>query len=291
MTLPTDKYCQNIYDRTIDLINHAQPDLIYFDDTVLPMYPVSEIGLKLAAHFYNTDMQQHGGRNEGVIFGKGLTPEQKQAMVWDIERGQSDKIEPQPWQTDTCLGGWHYDRTIFDQHRYKSSKDVIHMLADIVSKNGNLLLSVPVRADGTIDEDEVRIVKEIGAWLKINGNAIYETRPWKVFGEGPSTENQTAPKGPGFNEGKNKPSGSKDIRFTQKQNAVYAIVLGWPSEPVQIRSLGEKAGLLEGQISSIELLGSDERITWSRQVDALVITPPGHKTSEAAIVFKVLSAR
>ena len=113
---------------------------------------------------------------------------QRQAMVYDIERGKAQGILPQPWQTDTCIGSWHYDQAIFEHHRYKTAASVIRMLADIVSKNGNLMLSVPLQRDGQPDADEIKIVSEIGAWLKVNGDAIYATRPWKIYGEGPSTE-------------------------------------------------------------------------------------------------------
>ncbi len=161
--------------------------MIYFDDTVLPFHGVTDdVGLTLAAHFYNSSIQLHG-RNEAVMNGKWLDETQRKAMVYDIERGKAQGILPLPWQTDTCIGSWHYDRAIFEQHRYKSAASVILMLADIVSKNGNLMLSVPLQRDGTPDTDEIKIVSEIGAWLKMNGEAIYATRPWKIYGEGPST--------------------------------------------------------------------------------------------------------
>jgi alpha-L-fucosidase len=160
-SLPDQAYCDKFYNRTVDLINKYQPDLIYFDDTALPLWPVSDAGLRIAAHFYNRNMKLHQGRLEGVVFAKVLDPKQRQCMVWDIERGQSNQIEPQPWQTDTCLGDWHYKRAIFEQHGYKTTKTVIHTLADIVSKNGNLLLNVPVRGDGTIDSDELAVVEGI----------------------------------------------------------------------------------------------------------------------------------
>jgi alpha-L-fucosidase len=106
-------------------------------------------------------------------------------MVYDIERGKAHGILPQPWQTDTCIGSWHYDANIFKYHYYKDAASIIRMLADIVSKNGNLMLSVPLQRDGQPDADEIKIVSEIGAWLKVNGDAIYATRPWKIYGEGP----------------------------------------------------------------------------------------------------------
>src|SRR5207247_959383 len=196
-------YCQKFYNRTIDLINKYQPDLVYFDDTALPLYPVSDAGLKIAAYFYNSNIAHHDGKLEAVLTNKFLTDAQKKCMVWDIERGQSNQVEPLPWQTDTCIGGWHYDRNIYHRHAYTSTRTVIHTLADIVAKNGNLLLSIPVRADGTID-DELKIVQGIADWMDVNKQAIFATRPSKIFGEGPAIAAAAPVKAQGFNEGKGK---------------------------------------------------------------------------------------
>ena len=182
---------EKFFKRTQQLWDAYHPDMIYFDDDVLPLHGVTdEVGLKLAAHFYNSSIQWHHGRNEAVITDKHLNDMERHAEVYDIERGKADGILPQPWETDTCIGSWHYDRAIFEQHRYKTAATVIPMLVDIVSKNGNLMLSVPFQRDGTPDADEIQIVKDIGAWLKVNGKAIYATRPWKIYGEGPSTKSR-----------------------------------------------------------------------------------------------------
>jgi alpha-L-fucosidase len=272
-SVPDAAYCEKFYNRTVDLINKYRPDLIYFDDTALPLWPISDAGLRIAAHFYNRIPA-------GVLFGKVLTEEQRHCMTWDIERGASNRIEPLPWQTDTCIGSWHYDRSHFEKHNYKSTKTVIHTLADVVSKNGNLLLSIPVRGDGTIDADEVKIVEGIAAWMDVNRECIFGTRPWKVFGEGPASEGAPI-QAQGFNEGKGKATTVEDIRFTKKGNTLYAIVLGKPTKPVVIKSLaGEK-------IASITLLGSNEKIRWSKAADALTMEPPQKTPSDIAIVFKI----
>ncbi|MGD0384489.1 MAG: alpha-L-fucosidase [Thermoguttaceae bacterium] len=286
-SIPDKAYCEKFYNRTVDLINKYQPDLIYFDDTALPLWPVSDAGLRIAAHFYNSNMLRHGGNLEAVLNGKILDEQQRKCMVWDIERGQSNRIEPFAWQTDTCIGGWHYDKGLFEGHRYKSAKTVLQTLADIVSKNGNLLLSVPVRADGTIDSDEVKIVEDIAAWMDVNRESIFGTRPWKVFGEGPAIESAAPLSAQGFNEGKGKPFTAEDIRFTQKGDAIYAICLGWPTQPLKIKSLGKQANLLDKQIADIQLLGSDEKIEWTEGDDALMIDPAQNKPSDAAVVFKI----
>jgi alpha-L-fucosidase len=286
-SVPDAAYCEKFYNRTLDLINKYHPDLLYFDDTVLPLYPVSDVGLKIAAHYYNSNALWHGGENQGVLLGKILNDEQKKCMVWDVERGASPKIEPLPWQSETCIGNWHYDRPLYERHGYRHADVVIHTLADVVSKNGTFLLNIPVRGDGTIDDDEIAIVKQIGGWMKVNGDAIYATRPWKVCGEGPSIDNAPAIQAQGFNEGKIK-LGVSDVRYTTKGNALYAIVLGWPTQPVILKSLGTKAGLLDGTIQNVELLGSDEKVAWNKSVDSVTIQPPATKlTNDEATVFKV----
>ncbi len=285
-SVPDQAYCDKFYNRTVDLMNKYHPDLIYFDDTALPLWPVSDVGLKLAANFYNSSLKWHGKNDDGVLFGKVLTPEQRQCMAWDIERGAANEIEPQPWQTDTCIGGWHYDRALYQRNGYKSTKTVIQMLCDCVSKNGNLLLSVPVRGDGTIDEKELKIVQGIGDWMDVNKEAIFSTRPWKVFGEGPATEG-AALKAQGFNEGKGKPLTAADIRFTLKGNTLYAIVLGRPANGVNIKSLGVAAKLLDQHIKKVALLGSKEKIQWQQTDAALEIKPPAAPSSDIANVFKI----
>jgi alpha-L-fucosidase len=274
--VPTPEYCEKFYNRTIDLIDHYSPDLIYFDDNVLPLYPISDVGLKLASHFYNSNMKKNGGKLEAVMTGKILNGEQRKCMVWDIERGQSNTIEPLPWQTDTCIGNWHYDRRVYDNHGYKTAKTVIQTLADVVSKNGNLLLNIPVRGDGTIDDQERAIVEEISAWMAINQEGIFGTRPWKVFGEGPATESVAKLSGPGFNEGKNKPYVAHDIRFTTKGNILYAISFGWPDDGKLIIKNLNSSNPNFPAVSRVELLGGGE-IKYQQTADGLAISFPETK--------------
>jgi alpha-L-fucosidase len=276
-SIPSKAYCDKFLNRTIDLINKYDPDLIYFDDFVLPLYPISDAGLKIAAHFYNNNLKNRG-KLEAVLNGKGLDEIQKKCMVWDIERGTSNTLQPLPWQTDTCIGDWHYDRTIYDRDRYKTAKTVIHDLADIVSKNGNLLLSVPVRGDGTIDEKETAIVNGIADWIKLNGESIFSTRPWKVFGEGPAQEKPVALSNVlGFNEGKGLPFTNKDIRFTTKGAILYAIVLGWPDDgKVLIKSLATDSKLRPEPINRVDLCGGPA-LQFERRAEGLEIKIPVDK--------------
>lgn len=177
--IPSQKFCTNFYNRTVDAINRYNPDLIYFDVTAVPFYPVSDAGLKIAAHFYNHNMATHKGKLEAVMFGKILDENQRKGLVWDVERGAPNKIQETPWQSCSCIGGWHYNTSIYENNGYKSAASVVKLLVDIVSKNGNLLLSVPLKADGSFDEKEEKILNEFGAWMDINKEAIYETQPWK----------------------------------------------------------------------------------------------------------------
>jgi alpha-L-fucosidase len=288
ITPPDQAYCERFYNRTVDLINRYQPDLIYFDDTALPLWPVSDAGLKIAAHFYNRNNARTG--DDGVMFNKILTPDQRECMVWDIERGSTNVIEPEPWQTCTCIGNWHYETSLFERHGYKSAKTVVHTLIDVVSKNGNLLLSVPLRGDGTPDSDAIAIVEGIAGWMQVNQEAIHGTRPWRVLGEGPQLASVKPLEGQGFNEGKAKPFTAEDVRFTRKGDVLYAIIMGAPLGPVTIRSLGTDAGLLRGAIGGISLLGSDEKVAWNRTPEALVIERPRAPTSDIALVFKIAPA-
>lgn len=286
---PSKEYIEKFYNRTIDLINKYDPDVVYFDDDQLPFWPVSEAGLRIAAHLYNKSIKEHG-ELRAVLNGKMLNEQQRKAMVWDIERGQANDIQPLPWQTDTCIGGWHYDRGIYDRDGYKSAKTVIQTLVDIVSKNGNLMLNVPVRGDGTIDEKERKIVEEIGAWMKVNGESIFGTRPWKIFGEGPAQEEKQTEKG--FNEGKGKPFTHEDIRFTIKGEVLYATAMGFPPDgKLNIKSLAKNSAYFPKEIQKVEWLPTRQSLTFEQTGKGLVVSLPEKTSVELAYanVIRVLS--
>jgi alpha-L-fucosidase len=289
---PSVAYINKFFNRTLDLINKYQPDLLYFDDYILPFqidHQDDKVGLDIAADYYNQNIAAHGGKLQAVLNGKILNEEQRKTMVWDIERGLADKVEPFVWQTDTCIGDWHYRRSLFENHQYKSADQVIHMLADIVSKNGNLLLNIPVRGDGTIDEDEIAFLQEMAKWMDINSEAIFGTRPWVLYGEGPSTV-VTKKQNVDFNEGKTAYS-ADDIRFTCKGDALYAIALGWPKDgTLKIKSLAAGSPNTAQEITDISLLGSDEKPKWTRSPQALAVTVPAAPPCEHAYVFKITLA-
>jgi alpha-L-fucosidase len=280
---------EKFFKRTQQLWDDYHPDQIYFDDTVLPFHGVTdEIGLKLAAHFYNTRLDKNG-RTEAVINGKWLDEAQRRSMVYDIERGKAGGILPQPWQTDTCLGSWHYDANIFKYHYYKSAPSVIRMLADIVSKNGNLMLSVPLQRDGQPDADEIKIVSEIGAWLKINGEAIYATRPWKCYGEGPSVAAVEKGQFDGQRDVSDKPFTPEDIRFTQMKNGkiVYAIVLEIPkNSQVTIKSLAKDSANWPGKIRGVRLVGGG-KLKFTRDEGGLRVLLPEKFDGKTAFALKI----
>ncbi len=279
-------YIQKFFYRTIELIDKYQPDILYFDDSVLPIYPVSDIGLKIAAYLYNTSLARNG-KVEAVMTGKGLNAEQRKAILLDVERGVTNGGETLPWQTDTCIGEWHYKRSIFEQHRYKTSLQVVQMLIDIVSKNGNLMLSVPVRGDGTIDEDEVACVEGIGKWMGPNGEGIYATRPWKVYGEGPSTiaSNQVRGQFGGARDVRNYTA--EDFRFTSKGDILYAFMMGWPeSGKATIKSLAQGSENFPKEVGKVELLGAGA-LTFTREASGLVVNLPAGKPNDYAYTLKI----
>ena len=178
-----------------------------------------------------------------------------------MERGAPNEIIDEPWQTCNCIGGWHYNTSIYEQNRYKTAEAVVRQLVDIVSKNGNLLLSIPLRADGTYDDKEARFLDELEAWMSVNGESIFGTRPWVKFGEGPVAEKDIKINNQGFNDGQFANMDYRDIRFNQTKKYLYATAMSWPQDGrLIIRSLAKKAsptgGCWEGApISNVTLLG------------------------------------
>lgn len=284
---PTEEYCTNFYNRTLEVINRYNPDLLYFDVTGVPFYPISDAGLKIAAHFYNHNEVTHPEGMSAVMFGKILTESQKEALVWDVERGAPNFIPEKPWQTCSCLGNWHYNDNVYNKDKYKSASDVIKLLADVVSKNGNLLLNVPLRADGTFDEKEETIITAIGDWMSVNGEAIYSTRPWHIFGEGPIAGSDIAINDQGFNEGAYTKAGADEIRFTQTPRNLYAISLAWPEDNViTVKSLGTDSEYYKNRIRRVELVGYG-KVKFTRTADGLRVELPSDAPRSIAPVLRI----
>ena len=287
---PNTAYLKKYMNRVMDLIKKYQPELLYFDDNVLPYYPLNQtLGLEIAAHFYNQNIKRNGGSLTAVMTLKKLDPTQRNCFVWDVERGHSNEIENYVWQTDTCIGGWHYDRRIYHDNGYKSAKNVIHALIDIVSKNGNLLLNIPLRGDGSMDEKERVTVDGIGEWMGKYSDCIYDTRPWKIYGEGPAMADIAKLTGHGFNEGKGKPFTGEDIRFTTKNGALYGIPLGQPiAGRVIIKSLRQGAEHYPRAISKVELVGTNQSLEFVRDNEGLTVKLPGSVSGEYAYAVRVM---
>jgi len=267
--------------RCQDLVDKYHPDLVYFDDFDLPL---GQAGLDMAAHIYNANRAWHGGKLEAVVNAKQLPEARRKAVVEDIERGVADQIRPEPWQTDTCIGEWHYSKACADQKRYKTVGQVVEILVDVVSKNGNLLLSVPLRGNGTIDDQEAAFLKGLAKWMAVNGEGIFGTRPWKVFGEGP-----TRAGGGMFAEGSAKGYTSEDLRFTTKGGALYAFVMAWPAgKPVLIKSLPASPSQ---KITEVSLLGYSGKLEWTQTADGLRVKLPERAPSESAVTLRIVGVR
>jgi alpha-L-fucosidase len=287
------------YDRIKDLVDQYAPDLLYCDGHL----PFEEYGQNLLAHFYNQNAAQHGGRVEAVYTSKRLddSAKGKAICVLDVERGVVDDIWPLAWQTDTCIGDWHYNRDTIGH--YKTPKVVVDMLVDIVSKNGNLMLNIPLPASGMPDADELTVLEGITAWMAVNGEGIYGTRPWKKYGESAAVPAGSAGGGSGgaagakaadgseggsFNEGKKKALTETDVRFMTKGPALYVFFMGWPgSGEVRIRALGSGSGVVEGTVEGVEMLGIG-KVEFVQGGDGLVVKMPGRKPCEHGYGLKVM---
>lgn len=230
--------------RQADLMAKYKPDLCYMDDTGLPF---GAIGLEAAADYYNRAIQWHG-TPDVVLTGKKLEPHQLGGIVEDVERGFSDRLRAEPWQTDTCIGDWFYNVARLNDRSYKSAEAVIQRLADVVSKNGNLLLSIPLAGHGALDPEEEKILDAMERWTTINGEAIFASRPWRVYGEGPTQVAAGM-----MNEEKAKPFTAEDVRFTTRGGALYALFLRPPTGTARIAALA--SGASAAAVERVTLLG------------------------------------
>jgi len=255
-----------------ELIDNYQPDLLYSDSGL----PFGDVGRTMIAHFYNQDITKNNGKLDAIY-----TCKQSSGGLWvqDVERGVLDTVSIYPWQTDTSIGDWYY-RT---GQKYKTSTEIIQMLVDIVSKNGNLLINVVQTPEGDLEPDMLAILQEIGVWTDANGEGIYGSRPWKIFGE-KSAEAQAVKLGR-FNE--NYKFNSKDIRFTTKGETLYAYCLGKPDADIMIKSLGKSSKLTSKALASVSMVGSKEKLNWKQSGDALVIKKPAHLPDWTVIGFKI----
>lgn len=260
--------------RIQDLVDQYQPDLLYTDGGI----PFGGVGRSLIAHFYNASIRQRG-RLDVVYTCKNLGSGEfiSGAAVPDVERGVLAGIQPHPWQTDTSIGDWFYNR----DWKYRPAQWIIHMLVDIVSKNGNLLLNIVQRPDGSLDPEVEQTLEELAQWFAIHGEAIYGTRPWGRFGEGP-----TRIRGGHFRE--DYTFTARDIRFTTRGSVLYAIALGWPADQrLTIRSLAQVPGTRTNRVRSVQLLGYSGRIAWSQDTNGLTVFLPPNAPSPHTAALRI----
>ncbi len=276
--VPTEEFLQDWLVRTCELIDEYRPKILYFDWWIQHSSAKPYIK-KLAAYYYNRAAQWGeqvviNYKHDAYLFG---------TAVPDVERGQFADMKQYSWQTDTAiaLNSWGYT----ENNVYRSASDILCDLVDIVSKNGRLLLNVGPRADGLISEEETKILRQIGDWLTVNGEAIYGSKPWRVFGEGPTqiVEGQ-------FSDGIKKNFTSQDFRFTIKGGKLYIIALKCSETGKYcVKSLGirdaSRVANFSGIIKKVEILGSDREPVWERDEEGLQIS--SDIRSDMPVVFRV----
>jgi alpha-L-fucosidase len=255
-----------------ELIDMYKPDMLYSDSQM----PFGDVGRSLISHYYNQNASGNNGTVD-VVYTCKQPSEGKWAQ--DVERGVLDTVSDYPWQTDTSIGDWYY-RT---GQKYKTANEVIQMLVDIVSKNGNLLINVVQTPEGDLEQDMIQILEEVGLWTAANGEGIYGSRPWQTYGE-KSAEAKAVKLGR-FNE--NYKFNSKDIRFTTKDGFLYAYCLGTPDGDIVVKSLGKNSRFKLDPIASVKMLGSDVKLKWSVTENGLVIKKPAKLPTWQVIGFKI----
>ena len=291
---PTTAFIANWFHRTKELIDRYQPEILEFDlysPTVVWRQWVKfedvagtptmdqRVGMLLAAHYYNQERKWHQGSDEGIITLKGLPPERRAQVTLALERDYSAEIMAQPWQMEESMGDWFFQGE--NAAPYLTSSKVLAMLVEVVCRNGNLLLNVVMRPDGTVAGDQEATLLKVGHWLDVNGEAIYGSRPWKRMGEGPNRIKTRAELLEEHRLFALPDYAPEDLRFTTKGDSIYAIALAVPTKELRIRSL---AGV---KVSEVTLLGSSEKLKWQQTPEGLLIQPASQWPGELAVVFKI----
>ncbi len=278
-TQPDERFLNDWLRRACELVDKYRPQLFWFDWWI--EQPAFKPYLqKFATYYYNRATQW----DLGVVINYKHNAFPEQVAVLDVERGKMDALQPTFWQTDTsiCRKSWGY----IQDHNYKSMDSIVDDLVDIVSKNGCLLLNIAPRPDGTIPEKQQQILLEIGRWLEVSGEAVYGTVPWKVYGEGP-----TRVVGGEFKDTDAQPFEGRDIRFTTKDDTLYAVALAWLGEEMLIQSLSTNLRLHPEEIGSVQLLGSEEPMKWSRDEAGLRVRMPELRPCNRAIALKITKGK
>jgi alpha-L-fucosidase len=268
------KWQQEWFNEIKELVDNYHPDLLYSDGGV-PY--ANEVGMSMIAELYNTNAALHGGKVEAVYNCKQTSDGR---WVEDLERGIMPMVDPHPWQTDTSIGDWFYNRN----WKYRPIDWVVHTLVDNVSKNGNLLLNVVQRPDGTIDPEVETLLGQMAAWTAVHGEGIFGSRPWAIYGEG-------GKKGTGGNFKEDFSYSSNDIRFTTKGPVLYAFAMGWPEDGVvTVRTLAKTEDSAQNRISHVSLLGFKGKLDWTQTKEGLVVHLPSQKVSDLTVGLKILGS-
>ncbi|MGJ8693363.1 MAG: alpha-L-fucosidase [Thalassotalea sp.] len=271
---PTKRFHDEWLAKLKEVIDNYQPDVIWFDWWV--EFLDEEYRKEFVEYYYAKGKEW----NKDVVINYKNTSFPSETGVLDYERGRPNKTKDELWMTDTSPGAWFY----YENAKFVNPNEIVDILIDIVAKNGVMLLNVPPNPDGEIPQEMQDMLINLGSWLKVNGEGIYETRPWTVFGEGPTR----------ISRGGHKIEKQKinytdtDIRFTKKgDNTLFAIVMDVPKSDIVIKTLSTELAVLEGKIKSIELLGSDGPVKWQLNRSGLVIIKPKHIPSNYAITYKI----
>ena len=284
---PQDKaFMDDWLARTKELVDTYQPDLMWFDFGIAPKWVESHDANPFAGHLKQYAAYYY---NRAAEWGKGVAINYKhhafpaKAAVLDIERGKLDAKRDLFWQTDTSVSfnSWGY----ITEHQYKPVDAIVDDLVDIVAKNGCMLLNIGPKADGTIPAHEQQMLRDIGRWLMINGEAIYDTRAWEIYGEGPTG----TPKA--FREKDQARYTPRDIRFTTKGDVLYATLLAWPGEKAVITSLGDRPGVTVAANATVRMLGAGQPLKWSQNKSGLTLSMPDAKPCEHAFVLKITGVK
>lgn len=272
---PTPEFLEDWLLRTCELVDKYRPQIVWFDWWI-QQQAFAPYLQTFAAYYYNRAAEwdvEVAINYKYQAFAEG-------AAVFDVERGQLSGIRPLLWQNDTAVAknSWGYTESM----DYKEAGDLIRDLVDVVSKNGALLLNIGPRPDGTIPDADQNILREIGRWLAVNGQAIYGTRPWKTYGEGPTEIVEGA-----FTDTQRQPFTGADLRFTMRGDVLYVIALAWPGETLTVHSLGTGAGLWSGSIGGVRLIGQDAPLTFTQNTEALTVALPPAAPGQHAFVFEI----
>jgi alpha-L-fucosidase len=273
---PGPQFLEDWLARTAELVERYEPQMLYFDWWI--HQPAFRPYLsRLAAYYYN----KAAAWQRGVVLPYKLDAFLPGTAVFDVERGVSATLRADPWQSDTAVSrtSWGY----VENHDYKGVNELLGTLVDVVSKNGCLLLNVGPRADGTIPEPEAQLLREIGAWLNVNGEAIYASRPWTVYGEGPTRVSEG-----GFTDSAVPAYGPADLRFTTRDGNLYVIALGGAHNGrIDVCSLGRELTLYDGEIGSVHLLGRPEPLEYERGAHVLSVRLPENAAGGLPPVLRV----